>query len=80
MSDEKDESHMRMQRFRAHYHSAKIEEILNDLEKGRIEPKVARISIDARKWLAAKMYPKFSQINLKLSMICLTLERCTLKS
>ena len=44
---------------RAHYHSAKIEEILNDLEKGRIEPKVARISIDARKWLAAKMYPKF---------------------
>ena len=28
---------------RAHYHSAKIEEILNDLEKGRMEPKVARI-------------------------------------
>ena len=44
---------------RAHYHSAKIEEILEDLEKGRIEPKIARVSIDARKWLAAKMYPKF---------------------
>ena len=42
---------------RAHYHSAKIEEILNDLEKGRMEPKVARILIDARKWLAGKMYP-----------------------
>ena len=44
---------------RAHYHSAKIEEILEDLEKGRIEPKIARVSIDARKWLAAKMYQKF---------------------
>ena len=44
---------------RAHYHSPKIEEILNDLEKGRMEPKVARILIDARKWLAGKMYPKF---------------------
>ena len=44
---------------RAHYHSAKIEEILEDLEQGRIDPQVARVSIDARKWLAAKMYPKF---------------------
>ena len=38
---------------------AKIEEILEDLEKGRINPQVAIVSIDARKWLAAKMYPKF---------------------
>ena len=44
---------------RAHYHAAKIEEILEELEAGRIEPQVARVSIDARKWLAAKMYPKF---------------------
>ena len=44
---------------RAHYHAAKIEEIIEQLEAGRIEPQVARVSIDARKWLAAKMYPKF---------------------
>ena len=44
---------------RAHYHASKIEEILEDLESGIIEPSVARVSIDARKWLAARMYPKF---------------------
>ena len=44
---------------RAHFHAAKIEEILEEVEAGRIEPQVARVSIDARKWLAAKMYPKF---------------------
>ena len=55
---------------RAHYHSAKIEEILNDLEKGRMESKVARILIDARKWLAGKMYPKFfsDRIEIKHNM------------
>ena len=44
---------------RAHYHASKIEEILEDVESGKIEPSVARVSIDARKCLAAKMYPKF---------------------
>ena len=44
---------------RAHYHAAKIEEILEDVESGKIDPQAARVSIDARKWLAAKMYPKF---------------------
>ena len=44
---------------RAHYHASKIEEILEDVESGKIEPSVARVSIDARKWLAGKMYPKF---------------------
>ena len=44
---------------RAHYHASKIEEILEDVESGKIDPQVARVSIDARKWLAAKMYPKF---------------------
>ena len=44
---------------RAHFHTSKIEEILEDVETGKIEPNVARVSIDARKWLAAKMHPKF---------------------
>lgn len=51
---------------RAHYHAAKIEEILEEVEAGRIEPQVARVSIDARKWLAAKMYPKFFTDKLQL--------------
>ena len=44
---------------RAHFHASKIEEILKDEESGKIEPSAARGSIDARKWLASKMYPKF---------------------
>ena len=44
---------------RAHYHASKIEEILEDVESGKIEPSAAKVSIDARKWLASKMYPKF---------------------
>ena len=51
---------------RAHYHSAKIEEILDDLENGKIEPQTARVSIDARKWLASKMYPKFFSDKIQL--------------
>ena len=51
---------------RAHYHAAKIEEILEEVESGRIEPQVARVSIDARKWLAAKMYPKFFSDRVQL--------------
>ena len=51
---------------RAHFHAAKIEEILEGVEAGKIEPQVARVSIDARKWLAAKMYPKFFSDRVQL--------------
>ena len=51
---------------RAHFHASKIEEILEDVESGKIEPNVARVSIDARKWLASKMYPKFFSDKLHL--------------
>ena len=44
---------------RAHYHASKIEEILEDVESGKIESSAAKVSIDARKWLASKMYPEF---------------------
>ena len=44
---------------RAHFHTSKIEEILEDVESGKIEPSAARISIDARKWVASKIYPNF---------------------
>ena len=44
---------------KAPYHASKIEEILEDVESGKIESSVAKVSIDARKWLASKMYPKF---------------------
>ena len=46
--------------------ASKIEEIIEDVEKGKIEPNVARVSIDARKWLAAKMYPKFFSDKVQL--------------
>ena len=47
---------------RAHFHAEKIEEIIEEVELGNIDPQVARVSIDARKWLAAKMYPKFFSV------------------
>ena len=51
---------------RAHFHAAKIEEIIEEVELGNIDPQVARVSIDARKWLAAKMYPKFFSDRVQL--------------
>ena len=51
---------------RAHFHAAKIEEIIEEVELGKIDPQVARVSIDARKWLAAKMYPKFFSDKVQL--------------
>ena len=45
--------------FMSHPNASKIEEILKDEESGKIEPSAASVSIDARKWLASKMYPKF---------------------
>ena len=43
----------------AHFHAAKIEEILEELETGLMEPRVAWVSIVARMLPTAKMYPKF---------------------
>ena len=50
----------------SHPNASKIEEILKDEESGKIEPSAARVSIDARKWLASKMYPKFFSDKLHL--------------
>ena len=44
---------------RAHYHASKIEEILEDVESGKIKPSAAKVSIDARKWITWKIYPMF---------------------
>ena len=51
---------------RAHFHAAKIEEIIEEVELGNIDPQVARVSIDARKWLPSKMYPKFFSNRVQL--------------
>ena len=50
----------------SHPNASKIEEILKDEESGKIKPSAARVSIDARKWLASKMYPKFFSDKLHL--------------
>ena len=44
---------------RAHYHDTKIEEILEELETGRIEPQVALVYMTRVNGLQLKMYPKF---------------------
>ena len=50
MSDEKRRATYKDAKMsRAHYHASKIEEILEDVESGKIEPSAARVSIDARK-------------------------------
>jgi len=43
---------------RAMYHAARIEEVALMVEEGRIEPSAAKVSIDARKWVASRFHPK----------------------
>ena len=43
---------------RAVYHAQSIEGMIDRLEAGDVESDVARVSIDARKWLATKYYPR----------------------
>ena len=54
---------------RAVYHAQSIEGMLDRLESGEIESDVARVSIDARKWLATKYYPRMfgerQELNVK---------------
>ena len=43
---------------RAILHAHKIEDMLDLLEAGEMDSDIARVSIDARKWLATKYYPR----------------------
>ena len=43
---------------RAMYHAARIEEVALMVEEGRIEPSAAKVSIDARKWVASRFHPR----------------------
>ena len=43
---------------RAMYHAAKIEEIVEMVEEGRISPISAKVVIDARKWIASRFHPR----------------------
>ena len=43
---------------RAILHAHKIEDMLDKLEAGEMDFNIARVSIDARKWLATKYYPR----------------------
>ena len=51
------------------YHAQSIEGMIDRLEAGDVESDVARVSIDARKWLATKYYPRMfgerQEVNLK---------------
>lgn len=46
------------QQSRAIYHAQRVEELIEKVERGEIDANQARVSIDARKWLSAKFYPK----------------------
>jgi hypothetical protein len=54
---------------RAVYHAQSIESMIDRLESGGVESDVARVSIDARKWLATKYYPRMfgerQEVNVK---------------
>jgi hypothetical protein len=43
---------------RADYHASRIEELVEKVERDDIKPDAARVAIDARKWIAAKLRPK----------------------
>ena len=43
---------------RAMHHAARIEEIALMLEQGHIEPQAAKVSIEARKWIAVRFHPR----------------------
>ena len=50
------------------HHAHSVEELIEKFERGEIDPDVARVSIDARKWLAAKFYPKMFSDRYKLDV------------
>lgn len=55
---ERSERYSRVRVERASSHAAKIEQLADDVEAGVTAPDVARVSIDARKWLASRMDPQ----------------------
>ena len=54
---------------RADWHAERIEELVEKVEREGIKPDAARVSIDARKWIASKLRPKVygDQLNVKHS-------------
>ena len=40
------------------HHAARIEEIALMVEQGHMEPQAAKVSIDARKWIASRFHPR----------------------
>jgi hypothetical protein len=51
------DAYRRARETRAANHAEKIEELAGMVEAGTIETNAARVSIDARKWIAARMDP-----------------------
>lgn len=57
-SPERAERYSRARVERASSHAARIEQLADDVEAGTVPPDVARVSIDARKWIASRLDPK----------------------
>lgn len=56
-SPENRERYARARETRAANHAERIEELANMVEAGTMDTNAARVSIDARKWIAARMDP-----------------------
>lgn len=51
------DAYARAREMRAARHAERIEELADRVEDGDIDPTAARVSIDARKWIAARLDP-----------------------
>ena len=51
---------------RAMHHAARIEELVEMVESGEIDPQPAKVAIDARKWIASRFHPQ--QFSARLAM------------
>ena len=51
---------------RAMHHAARIEELVEMVESGEIDPQPAKVAIDARKWIASRFHPQ--QFSERLAM------------
>ena len=56
--DERKRRYLEALTSRAMHHAARIEELVELVESGKLEPHAAKVAIDARKWIASRFHPR----------------------
>ena len=70
---ENSDAYARARERRAERHAERIETLADKVESGEIDPQAARVSIDARKWVAARLDPsRWAESKAPLVNITLT--------